>query len=512
MTLTNTTTKQTVNEKIIKQIKSDLINEVPVDVYMIQNHIDIKDKTGLAEIYKIVIGRKIITKHEWDILVSKKIFMDDFNAKYPENPMEFIEAWVKRYEMKMDYKGNIKSKHFRSTEVKNLYVQLEGVDKLASETSDVNLLKNYKRETRVLLDTIKSSEQNITTDVILRKIRISRDTYKLKFSDSQLADSIDEWTDNFKALRRGQIFSSIMFCANDYEIKKADEQLETVCKALFNSNYVSVNVSKNIIKKFIWQVKRKAKGEHITNHIMPVFTGPQGVGKSTLMYNLIEPMSELSAPTDFKQLTDDRNISLFKNLILVMDEMGHADKSDIESVKSIMTAPTLSRRPMRQNNNVNIRQDATLIGASNKEIEQLIRDETGIRRFFGIRFKVNPDWDAVKNVDWYAIWQSVDEDASDPTLEVMEEIKEIQESSRCKTPCESWVKTLKEKDNAEKSGSNWFSQYKTWESLHYTRRSMEYDAWARELRRLIATHEYYPFSFKVNGSVEMFTLDIIDDE
>lgn len=506
------TKKETVNEKIIKEIKSSLINEVPVDIGMIQNHIDIKDKANLAEIYKLVISKKIMTKHEWDILLSKKMFMDDFDAKYPENPMEFIEAWVKKYEMNMDYKGNIKSKHFRSKEVQKLHIQLDGIEKLSSETSDINLLTNYKRESRVLSDMIKSSDQNITTDIILRKIRISRDTYKLKFSDSQLADSIDEWTDNFKALRRGQIFSSIMFCGNEIEIKKADEQLETVCKSLFNNNYVSINVAKNIIKKFIWQVKRKAKGEHITNHIMPVFTGPQGVGKSTLMYNLISPMSELSAPTDFKQLTDDRNISLFKNLILVMDEMGHADKSDIESVKSIMTAPTLSRRPMRQNNNVNIRQDATLIGASNKEIEQLIRDETGIRRFFGIRFKVNPDWDSVKDIDWYMIWQSVDEDAADPTLDVMDEIKEIQEASRCKTPCESWVKTLKEKDNGEKTGSNWFSQYKIWESLHYTRRSMEYDAWARELRRLIATHEYYPFTFRVDGSLEMFNLDIHNEE
>ena len=508
MSNTVSTTKISVNSKIINDIKLNLINGTPVNVSAIQDHIDLSEKTTLGEIYNFLISKKILTKREWELMITKKLFMDDFKSSYPESPTDFIDIWVKRYEMNMDYKGNIKSKKFRSQEVKNLYSQLDKIEKLCNDTGDESLLKNYIREKRCIVDTIKSSEQSITTDVILRKIRITRDTYKLKFSDSQLADSIDEWIDNFKCLRRGKIFSSIMYNPNELDNKRANEQLEIVCSALFDTNYMSVDVSKKILKKFIWQVKRKAKGEFITNHIMPVFTGPQGVGKSTLMYNFISPMAELAAPTDFKQLTDDRNISLFKNLILVMDEMGYADKSDIESVKSIMTSTTLSRRPMRQNNNVNIKQDATLIGASNKEIEQLIRDETGLRRFIGIRFKVSPEWDKVKDIDWYLIWQSVDEEDKDPTLDVMSTIKEIQESSRSKTPCETWVKTLRAADIGEFTGTNWFSKYKTWESLHYSRKAMEYDAWAKELRRLIASYDYYPFSYRMDGNTEFFSYEL----
>lgn len=494
-----------INQQILNSIIQDDLNNRVFDQDVMYSSIDTNDRQNLIALYKyVVVQKKHMTKREWDYMIHRKTVSEYFDAPYPENPTDYVKIWTNHANLNMTYKGDITSAIFRSETVKSLYTDLNKITKEIDVTTDPKLLRNYKIEHRMLLDKIKSSEQKITLDILFRKIKITRDNLKLKFTDSQINDALDEWVDVYKSTRRGEIFSSIMYINNESEVRKANDDLSLICNSLFDTNYMPAHVSKNIIKKFIWQVKRKAKHESVTNHIMPVFTGPQGVGKSTFIKNLISPIAELSAPTDFKQLTDDRNITMFTNLVLVMDEMGYADRSDMETVKNIMTSDVLSRRPMRQNTTINVTQDATLIGASNKEIEQLIRDETGIRRFIGIRFSKHPDWEAVSNIDWSAIWRSVDEEQDDPTLETSNEIKEIQEASRCKTPCEMWVKTLKQKDEMEKTASNWYSQYKIWEGCHYHKKSMEYDVWTKELRRLIASHIDYPFEFRMDGNKEMF--------
>ena len=503
-TAPTTQNSTTVNGNIMTKIIADDVNGIRPDIKSISTCVDVNDYSGLAKITSYIISKKFATRKEWDDLLHKQRVASYFNAPFPETPMEFINVWTKHNNLAMDFKGNVRSKSFRTEQVNKLYEEFDSINEKLSTSTSSTLIGNLMIEKRMVQDRIKSCEIRPTLDVILRKLRIARDTFKLKFSDSQLSDSLDEWADNYKSSRRGEIFSSILYIDDMNERKKANEYLEKICDGLFDQNHLPKQAQMDVLRKFIWQVKRKIKGEHVTNHIMPVFTGPQGTGKSTFMHRFISPVAELSSPTDFKQLTDDRNISLFKNAILIVDEMGFADRSDIETVKSIMTATELSRRPMRQNTSVQISQDATLIGASNKEIDQLIRDETGLRRFIGVSFKVKPDWDAIKNIDYGVIWRSVDEDGEDPSYGSMEDIKIVQEYARGKTSCEMWVNTLSEKNNGSKTASNWYNSYRIWESMHFHRKSMDFDVWCKELRRLIACNVDYPFTYSLNGSKEIF--------
>jgi hypothetical protein len=96
---------------------------------------------------------------------------------------------------------------------------------------------------------------------------------------------------------------------------------------------------------------------------------------------------------------------------------------------------------MRTNSLINIRQNATFIGCSNKTLAQLIQDETGLRRFVELHF-VEVDWEVLDRIDPYLLWRSVDEAAEDPSLTIIDQIRDQQEENRKLSPVETWLKEL----------------------------------------------------------------------
>jgi hypothetical protein len=184
----------------------------------------------------------------------------------------------------------------------------------------------------------------------------------------------------------------------------------------------------------------------IFDHLMLVILGSQGTGKSTLIRELLEPVCELIAPADFKQITDDRNIDLWKNFVIFLDEMGWASKSDVDTVKNIITAPVLQRRPMRTNATCTVAQNATFIGAANAtELGELIRDTSGTRRFATVTMSDNPDRNVINAIDWWDVWQSVDHAAEDPMAPFKGVLKDRQDIDRLKHPIEEWITSLDRK-------------------------------------------------------------------
>jgi ABC-type cobalamin/Fe3+-siderophores transport system ATPase subunit len=61
-------------------------------------------------------------------------------------------------------------------------------------------------------------------------------------------------------------------------------------------------------------VKRKIKDRKITDHLMAVILGDQGVGKSTLLELMLNPVEEICVESDFKAIADDRNSMLLEEL------------------------------------------------------------------------------------------------------------------------------------------------------------------------------------------------------
>jgi predicted kinase len=193
-------------------------------------------------------------------------------------------------------------------------------------------------------------------------------------------------------------------------------------------------------------VKRKIDRMPVTDHLMPVILGAQGTGKSTLIRQMLKPINELWVPSDFKQITDDRNTMLWKNYAIFLDEMGWASKSDMDTVKNIITADTLNRRIMQTTKYNVVAQNATFIGAANaNELADLIRDVSGTRRFVSLNMKTQADWQLINAIDWQEVWQSVDHAACDPMAGFRGVLGAVQEADRTKTPVESWLDSLNPK-------------------------------------------------------------------
>ena len=164
------------------------------------------------------------------------------------------------------------------------------------------------------------------------------------------------------------------------------------------------------ILKFVHQVKRKMAALPISGHLMVILLGEQGGGKSTLGRKMFEIIKEATNDASVADLTDARSIDLFNAFVIFLDEMAKAHKADIETLKNVITAPSLKRRPLYTNAVVNVTQKATFLGTSNvSELQELVKDETGTRRFLCLHCKPKLVWDVVNGIDWRTIWPSVDE-------------------------------------------------------------------------------------------------------
>ncbi|TKV42580.1 hypothetical protein A0U87_16945 [Sphingobium sp. MP9-4] len=270
---------------------------------------------------------------------------------------------------------------------------------------------------------------------LARDARITADSLRLDLSRDAINDAADKWFEQAKNARFSAIRQSIA--------PLADFDWIDVARNCFHTADMSPELVAAVLKKFVHQVVSKMNGAKVGWHLMPILVGPQGEGKSYFIDQLISPLRELTRQTDFKALTDDRNIELWSSSILFLDEMSYASRSDVEAVKHVITADTLDRRPMRTNGAQQVRQCATLIGASNKEVEENIRDETGARRFFGLRFKRPPEG-YLQKLDWSAAWQSVKHTDADPLEEYRSEVAQIQAASRYRSPVEDWIDNLGE--------------------------------------------------------------------
>ena len=66
---------------------------------------------------------------------------------------------------------------------------------------------------------------------------------------------------------------------------------------------------------------------------MPIPDGSNWLWKTTLVRALIEPLGEVAADTDFKQIADERVIDMWLNFVLFVDEMGWSTKAEANLVK-----------------------------------------------------------------------------------------------------------------------------------------------------------------------------------
>lgn len=239
---------------------------------------------------------------------------------------------------------------------------------------------------------------------------------------------------------------------------------------------------------------------------MPVLTGSQGKGKSTLVRNLLRPVEDCTAHSDFKQITDERNIQLWENYVIFLDELGHAKRTEMDEIKNIITANVLTRRPMRTNDVENVEQRATFIGCTNKGLSELIRDETGVRRFAELAFTNTPDWDAINALDWEQMWRSVDERGPDPSDIVAVALAAQQSENRTMSAVEQWARQAKVE--GRKRAEELHSLFREWEQENFPRNATDVSSWGKEMKRLTRNGTNFPWSSGRDGRGVWYCKDV----
>jgi predicted P-loop ATPase len=188
----------------------------------------------------------------------------------------------------------------------------------------------------------------------------------------------------------------------------------------------------------IWQIKRKLNGFATKYEMMFVLTGGQGAGKShALRHYLFKALGDLAySSAGFDALSDQREGRLFSDHYAIMfDEMSGAQKADMERVKQIITSGIIKQRRMGTTSHDSIPMNASFFGTANNPLETLIRDNTGMRRFWELKVDTaditRQKWGLLGTIDYMDIWRSADENAETSPIEpVLFDIQKTQETLR----------------------------------------------------------------------------------
>lgn len=372
----------------------------------------------------LCIELKIATKVEFDRAMRQRRVREAIGV-CPQNAVELVQAWTKAHDVTMRLDGMFtRSVSAYLEDNQGNRTPITPKDREASE--DVDLYASFLFDRKGQFNRLDFE----------RDLRIFTAEHRLGFSRDDISDAAEKWCAWSRDQRLYEIFGAIEGVDASFDADGAWLEFAT---QTFDCDEADARFVAAVFQKFMWQVKRKMRGLPVSNHLMPVILGPQGIGKSTLVNAIMKPVEEIRLYADFSMITDERNVEIWSSYVLFLDEMSHAARADIETVKNVITASSLTRRPMRSNGKITIQQNATLIGCANKELAQLIRDPTGIRRFAGVRMRSDADREYLNGIEWSKLWGSVKLYGPDPMAEFNSQLAEQQEGQRELGRVEQWM-------------------------------------------------------------------------
>ncbi len=134
----------------------------------------------------------------------------------------------------------------------------------------------------------------------------------------------------------------------------------------------------------------KKNAEPVQLDIVPILTGPQGIGKSTLARYL--GMAHRSKYVDLgaeasRELTADTNVirKIGGMIVAELGELAGVRKGDVDSLKAFLTRTDDGYRKLYHEDTTTQPRTVAFIGTGNTN--QFLRDTTGNRRFYPIRLQ-----------------------------------------------------------------------------------------------------------------------------
>ena len=181
---------------------------------------------------------------------------------------------------------------------------------------------------------------------------------------------------------------------------------------------------------------------------MVILFGHQGSGKSRFVKWFTQPVREMYGEATLGSYCDTATQSLKEdNLIIHLAEMAGASKQDSEVLKSSMEAGLSQSRAHYSHGSLVTYNRAQLIGTTNKDISEVIKDDTGNRRF--IQFTLGkPGYNiSYESFNIRGLWASVSVDDLEPLSNhtLRAKVQNIQKNQKKIGIYEQWFN-----DNSEK--------------------------------------------------------------
>ena len=258
-----------------------------------------------------------------------------------------------------------------------------------------------------------------------------------------------------------------------------------------------VRATEIALRNFIFRVKNHMRERwHHGIHMMPVFYGPQGSGKTTAVRHLLSPVEDYTSAVGFDVFEHDSKMYTLSTIpVMFFDELAGITKAENERLKDIMHT---RQRELRKiyGSPVNRTLISTFIGCSNKEISTLIKDETGNRRYLQIDTPLTLSRAEIHAFDAMAMWRSVDEDGEPPLYADADDLRAVQElqaDQRHLSNVENWIESdLTIPRYPASAGDLFTGHFIPWLSANYPNQERFENVvkFGRELQRMIrAGHE-----------------------
>lgn len=223
---------------------------------------------------------------------------------------------------------------------------------------------------------------------IVRELRATEATKILKKDVAELLNSsfvkkVNPFEEYFLSLPKwdGQT-DYILELANTIQVSDDD-------RAFWNDNF----------KKWLVAAVACSIDPLVTNHQVLIFSGAQGIGKTTWMKNLVPSvLSEYYYGGNINLGNKDTEIQLSENFLINLDELGNLGRKNMSALKEIITKPSIKLRRPYGAVAETMQRRASFMGSINNL--EFLTDHTGNRRFLcfevlGINNQHNLDLDHV---------------------------------------------------------------------------------------------------------------------
>ncbi|MDP3312329.1 VapE domain-containing protein [Lutibacter sp.] len=165
-----------------------------------------------------------------------------------------------------------------------------------------------------------------------------------------------------------------------FNLPSYDEKEDYITQLANTITTTKQDLWQQCFKKWLVAMVGCVLDEKVINHTVIVFSGKQGLGKTTWVEKLVpKPLKEYLFSGTINPNNKDTLVQLSECMLINLDELENLNRSEIGSLKEIITKTQIRMRKAYGHNNETMPRRASFAGSVNTA--QFLNDTTGSRRF-----------------------------------------------------------------------------------------------------------------------------------